>query len=341
MKVIMDALGGDNAPLEVIKGAIEARKEYKVEISLCGERERILKCAADNALSLEGIEICGSGDGFPMEDEPATIMKGNSGCSMSTGLKLLAEGSGDAFVSAGSTGALLVGSTFIIKRIKKIKRAAIGTLIPTLQAGNYLLIDSGANSECRPEMLLQFAVMGSTYMKGIFGLEEPSIGLVNIGAEKNKGTPLQQEAYNLLNESGLNFRGNIEARDIPYQPCDVLVCDGFTGNIVLKLTEGLAMSFAKMMKTMFTKSVVSKMGALCLKGEIKDFKKKLDYTEHGGAPLLGLKKPVIKVHGSSDANAFKNAVRQAIQFHESGAIAEMERLLSEIDDRTSAEESKE
>ena len=248
------------------------------------------------------------------------MLKENSDTSLAVGLRALAEGKGDAFVSAGSTGAIAVGGTFITKRIKGVKRPAIATMMPTPKS-RFLLVDAGANADCRPEMLLSFGVMGSKYMELSMGVKNPRVGLLNNGTEDTKGDKLRVETYKLLKESGLNFVGNIEARDVMADKCDVLVTDGFSGNIVLKMSEGVALSFYGLIKQAFVKGTLSKLAALMVKKNLKSMKKLMDYSEVGGAPLLGLKKPVIKAHGSSNERAFKNAIRQANAFASSGAVA--------------------
>ncbi|WP_164168458.1 phosphate acyltransferase PlsX [Ruminococcus flavefaciens] len=307
-KIIVDAFGGDNAPLEVIKGCERAVRELGVSIILTGSEEKIKKCAAENGLSLSGIEIVHTDDVFDIHEEPKEIMKSGKNSSMALGLNLLSEGKGDAFVSAGSTGALVMGATFIVKRIKGIKRIAPSPILPG-DKGSFILLDAGANTECRPEMLVQFAVMGSAYMEKVMGVKSPKVGLLNIGSEETKGRELETEAYKLLEKSGLNFAGNIEARDLPKGEVQVVVTDGFTGNIVLKLYEGMGSFFAKKVKWIF--SGAGKLGAIFSLGKIKAFRKQMDYKEVGGSALLGVRKPVIKAHGSSDGTAFFNAVRQA------------------------------
>ena len=307
-KIIVDAFGGDNAPLEVIKGCERAVRELGVSIILTGSEEKIKKCAAENGLSLSGIEIVHTDDVFDIHEEPKEIMKSGKNSSMALGLDLLSEGKGDAFVSAGSTGALVMGATFIVKRIKGIKRIAPSPILPG-DKGSFILLDAGANTECRPEMLVQFAVMGSAYMEKVMGVKSPKVGLLNIGSEETKGRELEIEAYKLLEKSGLNFAGNIEARDLPKGEVQVVVTDGFTGNIVLKLYEGMGSFFAKKVKWIF--SGAGKLGAIFSLGKIKAFRKQMDYKEVGGSALLGVRKPVIKAHGSSDGTAFFNAVRQA------------------------------
>ena len=324
-KIIVDAFGGDNAPLAVIKGCEQAVKELGVQIILTGSQDKIKKCAADNGISLDGMEIVHTDEVFDIHEEPNQIIKSGKNSSMALGMQLLAEDKGDAFVSAGSTGALVMGATFIVKRIKGIKRVAPSPILPA-DKGSFILLDAGANTECRPEMLVQFAVMGSAYMENVMSVKEPKVGLLNIGAEDTKGRELEIEAYKLLKESGLNFVGNIEARDLPKGECDVVVTDGFTGNIVLKLYEGMGSFFAKKMKWIFSGAGV--LGALFSLGKIKSFKKQMDYRETGGSALMGVKKPVIKAHGSSDSTAFFNAVRQAKQCVDGKVIQSIEKYVS-------------
>ncbi len=310
MKIIVDAFGGDNSPSEVLRGCRLAADEYSVGILLSGKGEEIRKAAKECGVSLDGMSIIEADSVIPVEVDPMSITKEYKNCSMAAGLSALGRGEGDAFVSAGSTGALVVGASFAVKRIKGIKRAAIATYLPT-EGNGYLLVDSGANKECRPEMLVQFAVMGYVYMKKVMGIEDPRVGMVNIGTEENKGTDLQKQANELLKKAPVNFIGNVEARGLPLGDCEVAVCDGFTGNVILKGTEGLAKYFANQLKGML-KSFPGILGVPFLLGGIKKFKDHMDYTKYGGAPLLGLRKPVIKAHGSSNAEAFKNAIHQAM-----------------------------
>lgn len=317
MKVIIDMYGGDNAPKAPILGAAMAAKELGVEIVAVGNEAEMRKICEENDIS--GFEFIDAPMVMPVCAEPTEVMKSYKESSLAVGLRALAEGRGDAFVSAGSTGAIVVGATLIVKRIKGIKRAALASVIPGLDR-SYMLLDLGANVECRPEMLCQFASMGSIYMNKLEGVENPEVGLINIGAEESKGGELQKEAYKLLKESDLNFIGNVEPRDLPRGVCDVAVADGWTGNIVLKLTEGLVSAFGKKLKGVMMSSLLTKLGALTMKGALTDFKKSMDYTERGGAPLLGIAKPVIKAHGSSDPKAFMNAVRQAKAFYEQDVV---------------------
>ena len=327
MRVIVDAFGGDNAPLEVIKGCARAVSELGVNVVLTGSRNKIEKCAAENGISLSGIEIEHTDDVFDIHEEPKEIIKSGSNSSMALGLRLLSEGKGDAFVSAGSTGALVMGATFIVKRIKGIKRVAPSPVMPA-DKGSFVLVDAGANTECRPEMLVQFAVMGSAYMEKVMGVKDPRVGLLNIGSEETKGRELEIAAYKLLEESGLNFVGNIEARDMPKGEVQVVVTDGFTGNIALKLYEGMGSFFSKRLKWIF--SGLGKIGAIVSLGKIKELRRQMDYKEVGGSALLGVKKPVIKAHGSSDATAFFNAVRQAKKIVDGNVIGEIESYVSRM-----------
>lgn len=326
-RIIVDAFGGDNAPLEVIKGCAKAVRELGVKIVLTGDSGKIKKCAEDNGIDISGMEIAHADDVFDIHDEPKEIIKSGSNTSMAVGLKLLAEGKGEAFLSAGSTGALVMGSTFIVKRIKGIKRIAPSPVLPA-DKGSFLLADAGANTECRPEMLVQFAIMGSAYMEKVMGIKNPKVALLNIGAEETKGRELDIEAYKLLEQSGINFAGNIEARDMPKGEVQVVVTDGFTGNIALKLYEGMGSFFSKKIKWIF--SGAGKIGALFSLGKIKEFRKQMDYKEVGGSVLLGVRKPVIKAHGSSDSIAFFNAVRQAKRCIDGNVVGEIESYVSKL-----------
>ncbi|MBE6837474.1 MAG: phosphate acyltransferase PlsX [Ruminococcus sp.] len=329
MNIIVDAFGGDNAPLEVIKGAVRAKGELDTDITLVGDEEKIKKCAEENNIDISSLRIRHAATVIEICEAPTEIIKGKSDCSMAVGMKMLADDEGDAFVSAGSTGALVVGGTFIVKRIKGVKRAALAPVLPT-STTPFMLLDAGANTDCRPEMLQQWAIMGSAYMKGIMGVEKPNVMLANIGAEETKGRDLEIETYKLLKETPINFGGNVEARDLPTGVADVCVADGYTGNMLLKLYEGMGKFISRELKGMLMTGLTSKIGALFLLKKFKAFKKRLDYSEYGGSPLLGTSKPVIKAHGSSDAKAFYNAIRQAYQFTLSGAIEEMTRVIGEV-----------
>ncbi len=320
MRIAVDAYGGDNAPLEIVKGAAMASKELNVDITLTGNKEEIEKIIKENNLDFGGeLVIVHTEDVITMHDEPTTLLKTHKDSSMALAFKEVVEDRADAFVSAGSTGAIVVGGTLLVKRIKGVKRPALGGLIPSPN-GHYMLMDMGANAECRPEMLQQFGIMASVYLSKVEGIENPKIGLLNIGVEDSKGTELQKEAYKLLSETDINFVGNVESREMPKGECDAVIADGFTGNIALKLIEGTAITFFKMVKGALYKSLINKLAALVIKKDLYALKSMMDSSEVGGAPLLGVKKPVIKAHGSSDAKAIKNAIRQAVIFTEKDVI---------------------
>lgn len=336
MKIIVDAFGGDNAPLEVLKGAAEAVGKLDVEVILTGNEKIIKETAEKNGISLDKISIIHTESVIDIHEEPTMVIKDKSDCSMAVGLKALAEGKGDAFVSAGSTGALVVGATFIAKRIKGVKRAALAPIMPT-EKGHMILVDGGANVDCRPEMLVQFGIMGSCYMNKVMGVSSPKVGLVNVGAEDTKGRELEIEAYKQFKAAPVSFYGNLEAREVPFGACDVVVSDGFTGNVLLKLYEGMGSYFAKTLKDMLMTSFGGKIAALMIMKKIKAFKKKMDYTEVGGAVLLGISKPVIKAHGSSNGTAFYNAIRQAKNCVEGKVIEEITESLSSLKNKSETE----
>lgn len=324
MKIAIDAMGGDEGVKVTVEGSVLALKELDVNIVLVGKEDIIKEELKKYDFDSEKIEIVNANEVITNEDEPAMIIRKKKDSSMVVGLNMLKEKKVDAFISAGSTGALLSGGLLIVKRIKGIERPALATVYPT-KKGVSLLLDVGANADSKPKYLEQFALMGSIYSKKILNKTNPRVGLVNIGDEKEKGNILTKEAYELLEKTqNINFCGNIEGRDIPNGDMDVLVCDGFVGNIVLKLTEGLALSIFSMLKETFMSSFKNKLGAVLIKSGLKEFKSKLDYTEYGGAPLLGVKGAVIKAHGSSNSVAIKNAIRQAKQFIENKVIENIE-----------------
>ncbi len=316
MRIIIDVMSGDNAPLELLRGAILATEEYSVDITVVGNEAVINEIAEKEKLDLSLLTIVHADDVITMEDKALCVVREKNNSSMSVGLRLLNEGGGDAFVSAGNTGALIAGATLIVRRIKGIQRAAIASVLPF--ANPTLLIDSGANLVVNEENIEQFAKMGSIYMKKIYGVENPRVGQLNNGTEYNKGLPLQVEAYKRLSELDINFVGNVEGKQVPLGECDVLVTDGFTGNIFLKTAEGVSKFLFKEVKGLLLGSLLTAIPALLLRSRIKALKKKFDASEHGGALLLGISKPVIKAHGSSDANAIKNAVNQAMKFVNTG-----------------------
>ncbi|MBQ6997578.1 MAG: phosphate acyltransferase PlsX [Oscillospiraceae bacterium] len=336
MKIILDAMGGDHAPEATVLGASMAAQKFGSHITLVGRGEEILNVLRKNNIPNlpEGLEIANADDVVDMHDDPAQVIRKKKDSSMVVGLRMLAEEQGDAFVSAGSTGALLSGATLVVKRVKGVRRAAMGPAMPNKAGGKTVILDCGANAECTPEFLLQFGLMGSLHAKKSLGVEDPKVGLLNIGTEDSKGTPLQKEAYALLKAASdrgiLNFVGNVEARDVPLGAVDVVVCDGFSGNVLLKSIEGTAMFMGSLMKRMFKKNIFTMIGYLFSKSGVKDLVKMLDYREIGGTQFLGIRKPVIKAHGSSDALAFCNAIRQAEAAAGSNVAAELEQGLAAL-----------
>lgn len=316
-RIVIDAMGGDNAPNAIVEGCVKAVSELDVKIILVGKEDLIKECLHE--YDNDKIEVVNATDVISNDEDPAKAIRRKNDSSIVVGMRLLEEGKGDAFVSAGSTGAVVSGATLIVKRIKGVRRVAIGTVFPTPKKPT-LLLDCGANADCTSEFLQQFAVMGNAYMQAVYGIEKPDVALLNNGAEEHKGSTIYKETHQLLKTMDINFIGNIEARDVFDSKADVVVADGFAGNVFLKTTEGTASFFSKKLKGLFMKNILTKMCALILKKGIKEFKDSFDYTEHGGAPILGCQKVVIKAHGSSNAKAFYNAIRQAKHFYENGVI---------------------
>ena len=345
MKIILDAMGGDHAPQAPVLGAIQAAKDFGAQITLVGKGDEILQVLRENGIDNlpVGLEIANADEVVDMHDDPANVIRKKKNSSMVIGLRMLSEGHGNAFVSAGSTGALLSGATLIVKRVKGIRRAAMGPVMPNKSGGKTVILDCGANAECTPEFLLQFGLVGSLYAQKYLGVAQPKVGLLNIGTEDTKGTPLQKEAYGLLSaahEKGLlNFVGNVEARDVPLGAVDVVVCDGFAGNVLLKSIEGTAMFMGSLMKhRIFKRNVLSAIGYLFCKKGVDEVMKMLDYREIGGTQFLGIKKPVIKAHGSSDALAFRNAVKQAMDAANGDISQELEQSLQQLNDKETADD---
>ena len=337
MKIILDAMGGDHAPEAPVLGAIEAAKAFGTQITLVGRGEAILEVMRKHNIENlpAGMEIANADDVVDMHDDPATVVRKRKNSSMMVGLKMLADGEGDAFVSAGSTGALLSGATLVVKRVKGIRRAAMGPAMPNKAGGKTVICDCGANAECSPEFLLQFAIVGSLAARKTHGIENPRVGLLNIGVEDSKGTKLQLDTYPLLqkaHEKGIiNFIGNVEARDVPLGGADVVVCDGFSGNVLIKTIEGTAMFMGSLMKhRIFKRNIFSMLGYLLCKKGVDEVSGMLNSDTIGGTQFLGIKKPVIKAHGSSGAFAFKNAVRQAEEAAARNFAAELEAELEKM-----------
>lgn len=336
MKVILDAMGGDRAPEAAVLGALEAHREFGTEITLVGRGAEILEVMGKHNIQdlPKGLEIANADDVVDMHDDPTSVIHKRKNSSMIIGLKMLADGQADAFVSAGNTGALLTGATLLVKRVKGVRRGAFAPVMPNKAGGKTLIIDSGANVECTPEFLLQFGIIGSLYAKKVLGIENPKVGLLSNGAEDTKGAPLQKDAFALLAgaaQAGLiNFVGNTEARDVPLGAVDVVVCDGFSGNVLLKSIEGTALFMGSMVKKVFKKNLASKLGYLLCRSGVREMMALLDYREIGGTEILGIRKPVIKAHGSSDARAFRSAIKQAVTAAERNTAAELEEALQRL-----------
>ncbi len=337
MKIILDAMGGDFAPEAPVLGAIEAAKAYGAQITLVGRGEEILEVLKKHNIENlpAGVEIAHADEVVDMHDDPANVIRKKKNSSMVVGLRMLSEGQGDAFVSAGSTGALLSGATLVVKRVKGIRRAAMAPAMPTKTGGKVIICDCGANAECTPEFLLQFGLVASMYAKKTMGISNPRVGLLNIGAEDTKGTQLQKDAYALLTRAHeqklINFVGNVEARGVPLGEVDVVVCDGFNGNVLIKTIEGTAMFFGSLMKhKIFKRSFLSRIGYLFCKKGVDDVMKMMDSREVGGTQFLGIKQPVIKCHGNSDPLAFRNGIRQAIQAAQGNFSEELEEALVQL-----------
>jgi len=331
MRIVLDAMGGDFAPHVPVLGAVQAAKEFGVRVVLTGKKELLEEELSKYSYPPELIDVVPAEEVIEMDEQPARALK-KKNSSIHVGLNLVKEGRADAFVSAGNTGAVMAISLFTVGRIKGVERPAITAILPNL-SGYTFLLDVGANVDCKPHHLLQFAVMGSAYARYVLEEDNPRVGLLNIGEEEGKGNELTKEAYKLLKaarEKGLNFTGNAEGRDVYSGKFDVIVCDGFVGNVCLKLSESLAKILAKILKEEIDKHLISRVGALFLKPAIKGFKRRIDYAEIGGAPLLGVNAPVIISHGSSNAKAIKNAIKTATQFVRSELNSHIEEEIAKI-----------
>lgn len=337
MRIAVDGMGGDNAPQEIVKGCIEAAGLISHEIWIVGQPELIEKELEHYSYNKEQIKIIPASEVIAMEDAPVRAVRTKKDSSLVVGLNLVKNEEADLLISAGNSGAIMAGGLFVLGRIPGIDRPAIATTYPILGKGFALMVDSGANSECKPANLLEFAVMGDIYMKCVFGMDQPRIGLVNIGTEESKGTTMLKAAHELLKKSSLNFVGNVEARAVPDGVCDVIVCDGFVGNVILKLTEGLAWSILRLIKQKFTAGLMPKLGALLLSSKLKEMKSEFDYSEYGGAPILGVKGALLKIHGSSNANAVKNAILKAIPYAENNVVEKIQDSVVELEEITASE----
>ncbi len=330
MRILVDAMGGDNAPFAIVEGAIAARKQIEHEIILIGREDVVLPAMKKH--KAKDIEFVDATEVITNDEAPVKAVRSKKDSSIVKGLNMLKNGEADVFLSAGSTGALLAGGLFILGRVQGIDRPSLAAIYPVIGSSPSLLIDAGANTECKPNNLLEFATMGSIYMEKVMGLENPRVGLLNNGAEENKGTTLTKAAHELLAKSSLNFVGNVEARYLQDGVCDVIVSDGFTGNAVLKVTEGMGLMILRELKRRFTKNGMTKMGALFLSKELKNIKVELDYTEYGGAPILGVKGALLKMHGSADEVAVEKTILKAIPYVENSVVETIQNSTIELEE---------
>ena len=321
MKIILDGMGGDNAPEEIVKGAVEAAKEIEDEIIIVGKPDAIEKQLKKCKYKGEQISVVPAQEVITMEDSPVKAIRHKKDSSLVVGLNMLKDGEGDMFVSAGNTGALIVGSRLLLGRIRGIDRPALASIYPDMTGGDpCMLVDAGASSESKARNMLEYGLMGSVYVEKVWGRANPRVGLVNLGAEESKGTSVTKDAYQMLAASKLNFIGNVEGRDVPKGVCDVIVCDGFTGNVILKLTEGVSLSIFKLIKDTLKSNVKAMVGGALIKSKLSGLKDEFDYEEYGGAPVLGVSAPVIKMHGSSTARAVKSAILRGMPYAEENVV---------------------
>ncbi len=330
MNIMIDGMGGDHAPEEIVKGAVQAAKEISGTVSIIGQEERINECLQALNWNGDNIEVVNATEVISNNESPAMAVRKKKDSSISKGMRMLKEGEVDAFISGGSTGALLSAGLLILGRIRGIKRPAIAAFFPKIGMNDTsLILDCGANAESRPEYLLQYGIMGSIFVEKVKDIENPEVMLLNVGAEEEKGDPLHKESFELLRNADINFKGNCEGRDVPFGCCDVVVTDGFSGNVFLKSSEGVALAVMKRIKQKMTEGLVAKAGALLSYNKLKEIKKEFDYSEEGGAPILGLKGPVLKIHGSSKANAVYNAILKAVPYVEQNVTALIENAITE------------
>ncbi|MDB8792900.1 phosphate acyltransferase PlsX [Romboutsia sp. 1001216sp1] len=323
MRIVIDGMGGDNAPQSNVEGAVNAIKEYGINIVITGNKEILEKEFSKYDFDKEKLEIIHTTEIIENEDKPVKAIRSKKDSSMVVALRLVKEGYADAVISAGNTGALLAGGLFVVGRIKGIDRPCLCPAIPNAKKGMTLIADGGANADCKPRNLVEFAAMSNIYAKKVLGLSNPRVALANVGIEEGKGNDLVKKAYEELKSIDLNFIGNVEARDVINDYTDIIVCDGFTGNILLKSAEGVAISVMGLLKETFLSSTKGKLGAMLLKDDLRKLKSFMDYAEYGGAPLLGVNGGVIKAHGSSDSRAIKNAINQGIKFAKGNVLQDI------------------
>ncbi|EGT4625249.1 TPA: phosphate acyltransferase PlsX [Clostridioides difficile] len=332
MKIVIDGMGGDNAPKSNVEGAVNAIKEYQVDLIITGDKDLLEKEFSNYEFDRNKLEIVHTTEIIENEDKPVKAIRSKKDSSMVVALNLVKEGKADAIISAGNTGALLAGGLFVVGRIKGIDRPCLCSAIPNVKRGMTLIADCGANADCKPKNLVEFAAMSNIYSRKVLGLENPKIALANVGLEEGKGNDLVKRSYEEIKKLDLNFIGNVEAREVINAYTDIIICDGFTGNILLKSAEGVALSVMSLIKETFMASTKSKIGALLIKDDLRKLKSFIDYSEYGGAPLLGLNGGVIKAHGSSDAKAIKNAINQGIKFSKGKVVEDINQFISKYNE---------
>ena len=338
MRIILDGMGGDHAPVEIVKGAVEASKETEHEICIVGIEDQIQEELKKYKYDKKKITVVHASEVITNEDSPVKAIKRKKDSSMVKGLTMLRDGEGDLFVSAGNTGAQVVAGRMILGRINGIDRPALASIYPVLGGKACLLVDAGASAESKPHNLLEYGTMGSIYVEKVFGRPGPKVGLVNLGVEEGKGTSVTKEAYKQLSQAPINFIGNVEAREVPAGACDVIVCDGFVGNVILKLTEGLAWNILKLVKKKFVEGAKAKFGAMFLKGKLYELKDEFDYSEYGGAPILGVDGAMIKMHGSSNAKAVKNTILKGIPYAREGVVTIIKDSIADLEEIIAGEQ---
>ena len=332
MKIVIDGMGGDNAPKSNVEGAVNAIKEYQVDLIITGDKDLLEKEFSNYEFDRNKLEIVHTTEIIENEDKPVKAIRSKKDSSMVVALNLVKEGKADAIISAGNTGALLAGGLFVVGRIKGIDRPCLCSAIPNVKRGMTLIADCGANADCKPKNLVEFAAMSNIYSRKVLGLENPKVALANVGLEEGKGNDLVKRSYEEIKKLDLNFIGNVEAREVINAYTDIIICDGFTGNILLKSAEGVALSVMIRIKETFMASTKSKIGALLIKDDLRKLKSFIDYSEYGGAPLLGLNGGVIKAHGSSDAKAIKNAINQGIKFSKGKVVEDINQFISKYNE---------
>ncbi|MCW0693574.1 phosphate acyltransferase PlsX [Clostridioides difficile] len=332
MKIVIDGMGGDNASKSNVEGAVNAIKEYQVDLIITGDKDLLEKEFSNYEFDRNKLEIVHTTEIIENEDKPVKAIRSKKDSSMVVALNLVKEGKADAIISAGNTGALLAGGLFVVGRIKGIDRPCLCSAIPNVKRGMTLIADCGANADCKPKNLVEFAAMSNIYSRKVLGLENPKVALANVGLEEGKGNDLVKRSYEEIKKLDLNFIGNVEAREVINAYTDIIICDGFTGNILLKSAEGVALSVMSLIKETFMASTKSKIGALLIKDDLRKLKSFIDYSEYGGAPLLGLNGGVIKAHGSSDAKAIKNAINQGIKFSKGKVVEDINQFISKYNE---------